>query len=88
MVALFQCDDLLAVAPPGTYGDLATPVAHCPSGTYKETYARAATPAEGCLPCGTGLWLSAKNFKISFTDLYGQLLIQGDVRGSPESCCK
>jgi hypothetical protein len=74
------------VAPPGKYGDLATAVADCPSGTYKETYARAKTPAEGCLPCGTGLWLSEKNFKISSTDLYGQLLTQTDVRGSPASC--
>eukprot|EP00775_Hariotina_reticulata_P009696 gene9696-9855_t len=74
------------VAPPGKYGDLATTVADCPSGTYKEAYGRGRTPADACTPCGTGLWLSEKNFRISFTDLYGQLLLQQLVRGSSKSC--
>eukprot|EP00775_Hariotina_reticulata_P000555 gene555-827_t len=75
------------VAPPGKFGDLKTNVTDCPSGTYKEAYARASGPADGCIPCGTGLWLSDKVFRISYTDLYGQLLLQELVRGSAKSCC-
>lgn len=77
-----------AVAPPGKWGDLNNAVANCPSGTYKEAYARASTPADGCVPCGTGLWLSEKNYRVAYTDIYGQLLKQELVRGSADSCCE
>eukprot|EP00775_Hariotina_reticulata_P007892 gene7892-8088_t len=79
--SLGQC-----VAPPGKWGDLTTAVKDCPSGTYKETWARASSPADGCLPCGSGLWLSDKNYRVAYTDIYGQLLRQELVRGSSESC--
>jgi hypothetical protein len=78
----------LAVAPPGKWGDLTTPVIDCPSGTYKETWARASSPSRGCIPCGLGLWLSDKNYRVPYMDIYGQLMRQELVRGSAESCCE
>jgi hypothetical protein len=80
--------DRPAVAPPGKWGDFNNDVQDCPSGSYKETFGRAMNPAVGCTPCGTGLWLSEKNFLIYFTDHYGKLNLQQMVRGSSQSCCK
>eukprot|EP00775_Hariotina_reticulata_P011125 gene11125-11279_t len=77
-------------APPGKWGDISTAGGpqHCPSGTYKAVFGRASFPSQGCVPCGTGLWLSDKNYMMAYTDLYGNLLRQELVRGSTDSCCE
>ncbi|KAF8067261.1 ATJ10 [Scenedesmus sp. PABB004] len=83
------------VAPPGMYytGGAIPPtvapalatVRDCPEGTFKETWER--TGRSGCVPCGTGLWLSDKTIFLNDLDPNtGLVRRQIGVRGSSDSC--
>jgi hypothetical protein len=62
-------------------------VRHCPQGTFKETWQRVGIA--GCLPCGTGAWLSDRTIFLSDLDPNTGLVRQQiGVRGSTDSCCE